>query len=103
MTRGTIMTDIWYDRVQGATSNLATNHKNPWESGDVEFVLQFTDEVRDEDIAIALGRTLASITSITHLVRTKGHDAVRASYARPVVREAPTFDFVTTFPEGWND
>lgn len=96
----------WYERVQGATATVAEHNGEAWESSDIDLVLAFTDEVTDEEIAVATGRTLASIWAIQHRVRQEGAESVRKAYARQSVRAAREevgYDFVTTFPPGWND
>lgn len=98
------MSGVWYERVQGATSNLATANREPWESDDLELVIAFTDDVTDEEIAITLGRTLKAIQDIQYRIRREGVDPVRRAYAnRRTVAVAVGYDYVTTFPPGDRD
>jgi hypothetical protein len=94
----------WYERVQGATKTEATANGEAWDAESLEMVIAFTNEVTDEDLAFTLGRTLASITNIQYRLRHEGVDPVRAAYAaRNVVAREVGYDFVNTFPVGWND
>ncbi len=96
--------NAWYERVQGATSNLAVHSGEAWDAEEIETVIAFTDDVTDEEIALALGRTLAAVWNIQNRIRHEGVDPVRAAYAkRAVARVEVGYDFVTTFPVGWND
>jgi hypothetical protein len=54
-------------RSQAITLPVATEHRETWVREDLEFVQMFTDE-RDEDLALALGRTLYAIRSIRAVI-----------------------------------
>lgn len=107
-SKGTIMSD-WYARNQEATLVVADAHREPWTPEDVDFVIEMTDDATDVEIALSLGRTLHAVADLQWRVRREGVEAVRAGYAPRVrsdaarVAAAPTYDFVTTFPVGWND
>lgn len=95
-----------YEQVQGRTLATATSHRERWTVEDLDFVVAFTEEVRDEELALTLGRSLASIWNIQFRIRHEGvegvRDDVRRAQARVASREVG-YDFVTTFPPGWND
>lgn len=100
----------WYRATQDATLAFADAHREPWARDDLEFVIEMTDVESDEDIAYALGRSLASIWAITHRIRRDGAIIVRAEFdaahrstESSRVANAPTYDFVTTFPPGYRD
>lgn len=99
----------WATRVQSDTVSYATENGAPWERDDLMFVAEMTGVETDEDIAYATGRTLYAIWAITHRIRRMGLDAVIAcegvARSNEATRRAnaPTYDFVTTFPVGWND
>ena len=79
----------WYARTQEATKANADANGLPWTSEDVDLVIAFTDDVTDEDIALATGRTLAAVWNIQHRVRTEGVVAVRRAYAPSLTAPAP--------------
>jgi hypothetical protein len=80
----------WYERTQGATKACAESNGLPWDASDVETVIAFTDIDTDEDIALALGRTLAAVWNIQHRMRTEGVTALREAYAPRVERDVTT-------------
>lgn len=82
----------WYDRVQANTKAQADAHRLPWDGDSIEMVIAFTDDSTDEDIALAMGRTLKSIQDIQWRVRHEGVNAVRAAYAPNVERVVRTCD-----------
>lgn len=96
-----------YEQAQGRTLVEATARGERWEVEDLDFVVALTDTERDEDIALALGRTLCSIWAIQHRLRNEGVEGVRAEFVEQARRREASrevgFDFVTTFPVGWND
>lgn len=87
---------MWYERTQGMTANVATNHREPWSVEEIDTVLEFTTTDTDADIALALGRTLKSIQDIQWRLRREGVDTVRAAYAPRVVRTCPTHHLALT-------
>lgn len=105
----TTTTSRWYEQTQGRTLNEATSHRERWTTDDLEFVVAFTEESSDEELALTLGRSLASIWNIQYRIRSEGVEGVRADVARAMARRAAAarpevgYDFVTTFPVGWND
>lgn len=103
------MTTAWYTENQERTAVVADAHREPWEADDLDFVVAMTSDASDTEIALALGRTLHAITDIQWRIKREGIAAVRAGYAPRAMTEArrvasaPTYDFVSTFPPGWND
>lgn len=61
-------------KAQGRTLPLASHHRETWTPDEVEFVLAMTDEERDEDIAVALGRSLYAVWNLQHRLRTGTFD-----------------------------
>lgn len=54
-------------RSQAVTLPVATKHRAMWTNADLDFVLAFENE-RDEDIALALGRSLYAIRGIRSVI-----------------------------------
>lgn len=67
-------------RSQAITLPLATAHRASWDTDDLEFVANFSDE-RDEDIALALNRSLYAIRAIRAHLDTRLATARRAKRA----------------------
>jgi hypothetical protein len=86
----------WYERVQGATSNVATANGEAWDAESIETVIAFTDDVTDEELAITLGRTLAAVWNIQHRLRSEGVDTVRRAYAPNVLPTCATHHIALT-------
>ena len=57
-------------RSQAITLPVATEHRATWVREDLEFVQMFNDE-RDEDLALALGRSLYAIRAIRHVIEDR--------------------------------
>lgn len=69
-------------RSQSITLPNATAHRETWELEVLEFVSEFETE-RDEDLALALGRSLYAIRSIrAHLADRLAHVAQRRTLSR---------------------
>jgi len=69
-------------RSQATTLPVATSHRANWTLAELEFVEAF-DAERDEDIALALNRTLYAVRGIrAHLTERREIAAVRATVAR---------------------
>ena len=86
----------------------ATEHRQPWSNEDLEFVIEMTDVETDEDIALALGRTLYALWAIQH--RIKSGDLVldearkREAQAARTRREERAYTFIgDDVPPGWWD
>lgn len=62
--------------VQARTLVTADAHRERWTKDEIEFVVEMTEIERDEDIAIALGRSLYAIWNLQHRVRTVGVEGV---------------------------
>lgn len=96
-----------YETVQDRTRLTADQLGERWSVEDLDLVVAFTDDVRDEDLAVSTGRTLASIWSIQHRLRHEGVEGVRASIVAEAKRRVASrevgYDWVTTFPPGHFD
>ncbi len=69
-------------RSQAITLPNATAHRETWETDDLLFVQAFAEE-RDEDLALALGRSLYAIRAIrTHIEQRLAHVAQRRTLSR---------------------
>ncbi len=90
-------TSTWAARKQGTTLVTADAHGEAWEQDDVELVIAFTDDVRDEELAVTLGRSLYAIWAIQHRIRTEGVDCVRGAYAPRVDPVRPLSTRTYTF------
>jgi hypothetical protein len=100
----TITPDTWARRTQGATLVTADAHNAPWDDDDIEFVATFTDDATDEEIAIALGRSLYAIWAIQTRIREGAITPRRRDARSPITRTWDAgFDYVTTFPPGYLD
>lgn len=99
------MTNVSNAKAQARTTTCAESNGDAWETSDIEFVIAFTDDARDEDIAIALGRTLYAVWSVQTRIRNDGIDATRTFYARRnVTRVERSYTFIgDDVPPGWND
>lgn len=98
----------WARRTQGTTLVTATERGERWTRDDLDLVVAFTDDERDEDIAITLGRSLYAIWNIQNRLRHEGVEGVIASYANDATRVRPLSSRTYTFigddvPPGWND
>lgn len=67
-------------RSQARTLETAENRRTLWTLSDLEFVAEFTDD-RDEDLAVATGRTLYAISDIRRVLAERLQLATNA--ARP--------------------
>lgn len=95
---------------QDRTLADASNWGETWTVEDVEFVVEFTDDVKDEELALTLGRSLYAIWALQHRVRHEGFAGVVASVeASQIARaRASRVEVGYTFigddvPPGWND
>lgn len=91
---------------QSETIETASAWGEPWTPDEVQFVREHTDIESDADIAFVLDRTLYAVENLQHRLHNGGVDldasrATRGEQVRPLSNR--TYDFVTTFPEGWND
>ena len=69
-------------RSQAITLPVATSHRANWTLAELEFVEAFETE-RDEDIALALNRTLYAVRGIRrHTAERRATAAVRSTRAR---------------------
>lgn len=97
----------WAERTQGVTLVTATERGERWTRDDLEFVVAMTETERDEDIAVALGRTLFAIWNIQFRLTHEGVEGVVASQERTTpVRPLSnrTYTFIgDDVPAGWND
>lgn len=95
----------WYAKTQGETLVTADHHRERWTTEDLEFVAAFTDDVTDAELATTVGRSLASLWAIQNRLRNEGVEGVLESYARAGRARATEvgYDFITTFPPGWDD
>ena len=97
------MTNTTNTRAQARTTRSADANGERWTREDLEFVVAFTDTERDEDLAIALGRTLYAIWNIQHRL---AHEGVEGVMKRDEVRRtrpaARTYTFIDgDVPDGW--
>src|SRR5690349_115349 len=86
----------WAHRVQDGTLVTADHHRERWTPDEIEFVVEMTDDERDEDIALALGRSLYAVWALQHRVRTEGVEGVMRRPARRVVATCPTHHIALT-------
>lgn len=77
-------------RSQAITLPEATSHREFWSQDELDFVLTFENE-RDEEIALALGRTLYAVRGIRGVL----HE--RRAVRRPVARR----EVVVTSYDEW--
>lgn len=103
-------TNTWAARIEQDTLANATNAGDRWTLDDVQFVVAFTDDVKDEELALALGRSLYAVWAIQNRIRTEGVEGVIASFdttrnARSYVARvasSPTYTFIDgDVPPGW--
>lgn len=89
-------------RAQGNTLITADNAGERWTRDELELVVAFTDDTRDEDIAITLGRSLYAIWAIQHRLRNEGVEGVLERDLRRDAAPAPTCasHFVVLLPTG---
>ena len=97
----------WAKRRQGETLVVAEHAGERWTVEDLDLVVMFTDEVSDVELATTVGRSLYAIWAIQHRLRTEGVEGVRADLVEQARRREASreqgWDFVTSFPPGWND
>lgn len=88
----------WYSETQAKTRATATRHNETWILADVEFVSAFSSEP-DAELAVTLGRTLASITWMKHELR-KGYTP--SDMVRTPAKAERGYTFIgDDVPEGW--
>lgn len=93
------MANEWAAKVQGTTLVTADAHRERWTRDEVEFVVAMTDGERDEDIALALGRSLYAVWNLQHRVRTLGVAGVLTRDEQAQAREVrlcPTHSIALT-------
>lgn len=69
-------------RSQAKTLPLAIEHRAEWTTADLEFVAEFSAD-RDEDIALALGRSLYAIRAIRTVLEDRMTKARRRRIGAP--------------------
>jgi hypothetical protein len=89
-----------WEQQQERSLEAATNWGKGWTSDELELVVTFRDEPVVE-VARALGRTVYAVTTIRGAI--EAGKPVGGGAGRKPRREEPSYDFVTTFPPGWND
>lgn len=77
----------WTARNETVTLANATNAYDAWTYDDVNFVVAFTDDTTDVDLALALGRSLFAIWAIQHRVRTEGAAGVLSTFTTRQARD----------------
>ena len=81
-------TNTWAAETQSTTLITADHYREPWSREELEFVREFTEVDTDEDLAVALGRSLYAIWNIQH--RMRNGETVDMIYRRPRERRATT-------------
>ncbi len=85
------MTNASNLKSQDLTLITADSLGERWTRDDLEFVAEFTDAERDEDLALALGRSLYSLWAIQNRIRNEGVEGVIGRRPRAhVVPVCPT-------------
>lgn len=87
-------------KAQGRTLVTADHARELWTRDEIEFVVAMTNDERDEDIAIALGRSLYALWAIQYRIRREGVAGVLmrgdAAQTAPVVRTCATHHIALT-------
>lgn len=78
-------------RSQAIALEVAVRHHDHWTTKDLEFVQAFSDD-RDEDIAIALGRSLYAIRGIRGVLTERMERAQRRANGAGVETVITSFD-----------
>lgn len=87
---------VWAAKVQGETLVTADHANERWTREELEYVVTHTDDERDADIALALGRSLFALWAIQHRLRSEGVEGVMARFAKRVVATCPTHHLALT-------
>lgn len=94
-------------KAQAATAPKASRHRVGWTQHEIAQLEDRT--MRDAQLAEKLGRTYYAITTARHLLATGAslgggqESATAAASRRRRASEAIGYDYVTTFPPGYND
>ena len=85
---------------QDVSLETAVNWGKGWTSEELEFLAEFP-EVPTLELAEAMGRTVYAVSNVRQaLERGEKVGSVRE---KPREKREIVFDFVTTFPLGWDD
>jgi hypothetical protein len=85
---------------QERSLETAANWGKGWTSEELELVVTFGEEPVVE-VARALGRTVYAVSTVRGLL--EAGQPVGGGNGRKPEKAEPSWDFVTTFPPGWND
>jgi hypothetical protein len=89
----------WQAKVEAGTLVTADNHREVWETEDLEFVAAFRDDESDESLAYALGRSYYAITAIKRVLDER---LTKEVAARAAASRQRTYTFIDgDVPEDW--